>query len=124
MNRDGDLYNSKNELSSAQEGGPGGTLYKNPANYPPSSAGSVCSASLKSRDSPKFAPFTRDSLDRLNERTSTLIKEKGCVPKRTPTIEDGGVLPRAMEPFPLEMYGQPLEEIDQFLLEEVSIQTD
>jgi hypothetical protein len=37
-------------------------------------------------------------------------------------VVDGAVLPRKFEPFPEEMYGRPLEEIDNFIYEEVSKQ--
>ena len=73
-----------------------------------------------SRTSPALKPFTQESLERLETRTSSVIRDYGFLPRRTPTVLDGGLLPNKYEPFPKYMYGRPLEEIDNFIFEEVS----
>lgn len=65
-------------------------------------------------------PFTKDSLDRLENKTVQLVREYGFQPKRKMSVEDGAVLPNKFEPFPTELYGRPLEEIDNFIYDEVS----
>lgn len=72
------------------------------------------------RTSPSLKPFTQESLERLETRTSSVIRDYGFLPRRTPTVVDGGLLPNKYEPFPRYMYGRPLEEIDHFIFEEVS----
>lgn len=49
-----------------------------------------------------------------------LVREYGFHPRTKATVEDGALLPRKFEPFPQNMYGRPLEEIDSFIYEEVS----
>lgn len=74
------------------------------------------------RTSPNLKPFTQESLERLETRTSSVIRDYGFLPRRTPIVVDGGRLPTKYEPFPRYMYGRPLEEIDRFIFEEVSRQ--
>ncbi|XP_072762114.1 sodium channel protein 60E isoform X2 [Anoplolepis gracilipes] len=63
-------------------------------------------------------PFTKESLDRLENKTVQLVREYGFQPKRKMSVEDGAVLPNKFEPFPNELYGRPLEEIDNFIYDE------
>ncbi|KMQ96872.1 sodium channel protein 60e [Lasius niger] len=63
-------------------------------------------------------PFTKESLDRLENKTVQLVREYGFQPKRKMSVEDGAVLPNKFEPFPRELYGRPLEEIDNFIYDE------
>lgn len=65
-------------------------------------------------------PFTKESLDRLENKTVQLVRDYGFQPKRKMSVEDGAVLPNKFEPFPTELYGRPLEEIDNFIYDEVS----
>lgn len=65
-------------------------------------------------------PFTKES--RLENRTVQLVREYGFQPKRKMSVEDGAVLPNKFEPFPNNLYGRPLEEIDNFIYDEVSSQ--
>lgn len=64
-------------------------------------------------------PFTRESLERMEKKTVQLIKEYGFQPRRKLSVEDGSVLPGKFEPFPGRLYGRPLEEIDNFIYDEV-----
>lgn len=73
------------------------------------------------RTSLTLKPFTQESLSRLETRTSSVIRDYGFLPRRTPTVTDGGRLPNQFEPFPRYMYGRPLEELDHFIFEEVSV---
>lgn len=66
--------------------------------------------------------FTKESLDRLENRTVQLVRDYGFQPKRRMSVEDGAVLPNKYEPFPTDLYGRPLEEIDNFIYDEVSRQ--
>lgn len=66
-------------------------------------------------------PFTRESLERLENKTVQLVKEYGFQPRRKVSVEDGSVLPGKFEPFPSRLYGRPLEEIDNFIYEEVCL---
>ncbi|XP_032676688.1 sodium channel protein 60E isoform X2 [Odontomachus brunneus] len=63
-------------------------------------------------------PFTKESLDRLENKTVQLVRDYGFQPKRKMSVEDGAVLPNKFEPFPTELYGRPLEEIDNFIYDE------
>jgi len=65
-------------------------------------------------------PFTKESLDRLENKTVQLVRDYGFQPKRKMSVEDGAVLPNKFEPFPANLYGRPLEEIDNFIYDEVS----
>ncbi|XP_076667636.1 sodium channel protein 60E isoform X3 [Andrena cerasifolii] len=62
--------------------------------------------------------FTKESLDRLENRTVQLVRDYGFQPKRRMSVEDGAVLPNKYEPFPTDLYGRPLEEIDNFIYDE------
>lgn len=64
-------------------------------------------------------PFTKDSRDRLESKTVHLVRDYGFQPKRKTSVEDGAVLPHKFEPFPSNLYGTPLEEIDSFIYDEV-----
>lgn len=68
-------------------------------------------------------PFTKQSLDKHEGRTAQIVKDYGFQPKRKLSVEDGSVLPCKYEPFPSHLYGKPLEEIDNFIYEEVSLAT-
>ncbi|KAK8393363.1 hypothetical protein O3P69_013396 [Scylla paramamosain] len=74
------------------------------------------------RTSPSIKPFTQESLERLETRTSSVIRDYGFLPRRTPIVVDGGRLPTKYEPFPRYMYGRPLEEIDRFIFEEQAVE--
>ena len=65
-------------------------------------------------------PFTKESLEKINLRTSNLIRDYGFLPKRKPNLMDGAELPAKYEPFPPELLGKPVEEIDQYVYEKVS----
>ena len=64
-------------------------------------------------------PFTRESLEKINIRTSNLIRDYGFLPKRSPNLQDGAQLPAKYEPFPIELLGKPVEELDQYVYEKV-----
>ena len=49
-----------------------------------------------------------------------MVREYGFHPRSKVSVEDGALLPKKFEPFPQNMYGKPLEEIDNFIYEEVS----
>lgn len=59
-------------------------------------------------------------MERNESRQIQLIREYGFNPRSKVQVEDGDVLPKKFEPFPNELLGRPLEEIDQFIYEEVS----
>lgn len=65
-------------------------------------------------------PFTKES--KLENRTVQLVRDYGYQPKRKMSVEDGAILPNKFEPFPNNLYGRPLEEIDNFIYDEVSSQ--
>lgn len=65
-------------------------------------------------------PFTKESLEKINLRTSNLIRDYGFLPKRKPNLLDGAELPAKYEPFPPELLGKPVEEIDQYVYEKVT----
>lgn len=65
-------------------------------------------------------PFTRESAKRAGSRGAQLVREFGFMPRRRLSVEDGARLPRKYEPFPPNLYGRPLEEIDNFIYDEVS----
>lgn len=66
--------------------------------------------------------YTEKSQDKHESRHVQLVREYGFHPRSKVQVVDGGVLPRKFEPFPENMYGRPLEEIDNFIYEEVSKQ--
>ena len=75
------------------------------------------------RNKPRIAwevrPFTRESLEKINLRTSNLIRDYGFLPRRQPNILDGAQLPAKYEPFPPELLGKPVEELDTYVYEKV-----
>lgn len=64
--------------------------------------------------------YTQKSQIKHENRHIQLVREYGFHPRTKATVEDGDVLPKKFEPFPEDMYGKPLEEIDSFIYEEVS----
>lgn len=64
-------------------------------------------------------PFTKESLDKHESKTVQLVRDYGFQPRRKLSVEDGSVLPCKFEPFPARLYGRPLEEIDNFIYDEV-----
>lgn len=64
--------------------------------------------------------YTEKSQDKHESRHIQMVREYGFNPRSKVSVEDGAVLPRKFEPFPADMYGKPLEEIDNFIYEEVS----
>ena len=109
-----------------------------PASKPPSMKGGDCSLTAagvasvaaaamqakEQKNKPKIAyevrPFTKESLEKINLRTSNLIRDYGFLPKRKPNLMDGAELPAKYEPFPPELLGKPVEEIDQYVYEKVN----
>lgn len=69
-----------------------------------------------------MTPFTRESARRAGSRGAQLVREFGFMPRRRLSVEDGARLPRKYEPFPPKLYGRPLEEIDNFIYDEVSLE--
>lgn len=68
----------------------------------------------------KIVAYSERTQERNESRQIQLIREYGFNPRSKVQVEDGALLPRKFEPFPDNMYGKPLEEIDQFIYEEVS----
>lgn len=64
--------------------------------------------------------YTEKSQEKQESRHVQLVREYGFHPRSKVQVVDGSLLPRKFEPFPSNMYGRPLEEIDQFIYEEVS----
>lgn len=64
--------------------------------------------------------YTERSQDKHESRHIQMVREYGFNPRSKVSVEDGAMLPRKFEPFPADMYGKPLEEIDNFIYEEVS----
>ncbi|XP_037037155.1 sodium channel protein 60E isoform X3 [Bradysia coprophila] len=62
--------------------------------------------------------YTEKSQIKHENRHIQLVREYGFHPRTKATVEDGAVLPRKYEPFPPNMFGKPLEEIDSFIYEE------
>ncbi|KAL9916057.1 na channel protein 60E isoform 2-T2 [Glossina fuscipes fuscipes] len=62
--------------------------------------------------------YTQKSQIKHENRHIQLVREYGFHPRTKATVEDGDVLPKKFEPFPENMYGKPLEEIDTFIYEE------
>ncbi|XP_061500103.1 sodium channel protein 60E isoform X4 [Anopheles gambiae] len=62
--------------------------------------------------------YTEKSQDKHESRHIQLVREYGFHPRSKVQVEDGALLPRKFEPFPKDMYGRPLEEIDNFIYEE------
>lgn len=82
------------------------------------------SGSCKASAKQQVKPFTKDSLDRLENKHVQLVRDYGFQPKRKTSVADGGVLPHKFEPFPSNLYNRPLEEIDSFIYDEVSRYTN
>lgn len=79
-----------------------------------------CIFSLISVAKQQVVAYTQKSQIKHENRHIQLVREYGFHPRTKATIEDGDVLPKKFEPFPPTMYGKPLEEIDNFIYEEVS----
>ncbi|XP_052566743.1 sodium channel protein 60E isoform X4 [Culex pipiens pallens] len=62
--------------------------------------------------------YTEKSQEKSESRHIQLVREYGFHPRSKVQVEDGAMLPRRFEPFPDDMYGRPLEEIDNFIYEE------
>ena len=73
----------------------------------------------KPKMSVEVRSFTKESLEKINLRTSNLIRDYGFLPKRQPHLLDGAQLPPKFEPFPSELLGKPVEELDQYVYEKV-----
>ena len=85
-------------------------------------AGAVLAADkAKPKMAVEVRSFTRESLEKINLRTSNLIRDYGFLPKRSPHLQDGAQLPPKLEPFPTELLGKPVEELDQYVYEKVRI---
>ncbi|CAD7014765.1 unnamed protein product [Ceratitis capitata] len=65
--------------------------------------------------------YTQKSQIKHENRHIQLVREYGFHPRTKATVEDGDVLPKKFEPFPENMYGKPLEEIDNFIYEEKAL---
>lgn len=63
-------------------------------------------------------PLTKDSLETRQHVSSSV--GYGYQTRNKVSVLDGSVLPSKFEPFPSELYGVPLEEIDNFIFDEVS----
>ena len=74
----------------------------------------------KSDQRVQVVEYTEKSQEKQESRHVQLVREYGFHPRSKVQVVDGSVLPRKFEPFPSNMYGRPLEEIDQFIYEEVS----
>ncbi|XP_025409766.1 sodium channel protein 60E-like isoform X2 [Sipha flava] len=61
-------------------------------------------------------PLTKDSLE-TRQHVSTSVGY-GYQTRNKVCVLDGSVLPSKFEPFPNELYGMPLEEIDNFIFDE------
>lgn len=85
----------------------------------PSTAPGVPGPALKQPLKAQVKPFTKESLERYENKTVQLVREYGFQPRRKLSVEDGSLLPVKYEPFPKKLYGRPLEEIDNFIYEEV-----
>ncbi|KAJ3648025.1 hypothetical protein Zmor_019861 [Zophobas morio] len=98
-----------------------------PVSYPQSRPQPAALAKRNSDPAPAAAraprtqvkPFTKESLERLERKTVQLVREYGFQPRRKLSVEDGSRLPAKFEPFPQKLYGRPLEEIDNFIYDEV-----
>ena len=75
---------------------------------------------IKPKMSVEVRSFTKESLEKINLRTTNLIRDYGFLPKRSPHLLDGAQLPPKFEPFPPELLGKPVEELDQYVYEKVS----
>ena len=86
-------------------------------------AQAAVAAAKRREEKPKMLtevrPFTKESLEKINLRTSNLIRDYGFLPKRKPNLMDGAELPAKYEPFQPDYLGRPIEEIDQYVYEKV-----
>lgn len=64
-------------------------------------------------------PLTKDSLE-VRQNVPVTSSGYGYQTRNKISVLDGSVLPNKFEPFPKELYGKPLEEIDNFIFDEVS----
>lgn len=87
-------------------------------------AGSVRYAGLRPEPKVDFRPFTKASAEKFDDKCAKIARDCGYPRKRKSNIEDESVLPGKYEPFPPRLYGHPLEEIDNFIYEEVSVSKD
>lgn len=87
------------------------------------SARAASALAKKPRIQNEVKSFTRESLEKINLRTSNLIRDYGFLPKRSPNLQDGAQLPAKYEPFPPELLGKPVEELDQYVYEKVRATT-
>ncbi|XP_050422865.1 LOW QUALITY PROTEIN: sodium channel protein 60E-like [Adelges cooleyi] len=62
-------------------------------------------------------PLTKDSLE-TRQHVPAATAGYGYQTKNKASVLDGSVLPSKFEPFPSELYGKPLEEIDNFIFDE------
>lgn len=94
-----------------------------PKRYSDPSPPSLISNSIKYKANKQIKaqvkPFTKESIERLEKKTIQLVREYGFQPRRKLSVEDGSRLPAKYEPFPTKLYGRPLEEIDNFIYDEV-----
>lgn len=79
----------------------------------------AAAAASKPKISNEVHPFTRESSEKIKLRTKNLIRDYGFLPRRAPTIIDGAQLPAKYEPFPVELIGKPVEELDQYVYDKV-----
>lgn len=84
------------------------------------SRASVRYAGIRAEPKVDFRPFTKASAEKFDDRCAKIARDCGYPRKRKSNIEDESVLPDKYEPFPPRLYGHPLEEIDNFIYEEVS----
>ena len=97
--------------------GPGGSQYGGSPNG--SGSPGQDGRMAKPRIAWEVRPFTKESLEKINLRTSNLIRDYGFLPRRQPNLLDGAQLPAKFEPFPPELLGKPVEELDQYVYEKV-----
>ncbi|GLV43437.1 Na channel protein 60E [Carabus blaptoides fortunei] len=89
-----------------------------PCPGPSGSGGGNGDASDRHPGKAQVKPFTKESLERYENKTVQLVREYGFQPRRKLSVEDGSLLPCKYEPFPSKLYGRPLEEIDNFIYDE------
>uniref|UniRef100_A0A8D9EUG6 Sodium channel protein 60E n=2 Tax=Cacopsylla melanoneura TaxID=428564 RepID=A0A8D9EUG6_9HEMI len=84
----------------------------------PNSAHSSGGTSATRTSQVQVKPFTKASLDKKSRRNRATIRDYGFQPRNKLSIQDGAILPQKYEPFPNNLYGKALEEIDQFIYDE------
>ena len=97
-------------------GGGGGAWGDLAANLP---AVAAAANATKPKISHEIHLFTRESLEKINLRTCNLIRDYGFLPRRSPSLLDGGQLPAKYEPFAPELLGKPVEELDPYVYDKV-----